>query len=74
MMPFVISYYSGSKFLESPLGVSSTGKSSPEDLSTSIDIPTVIFQQSISGLNKSSLIVSGSFNLQPESEGEGGKI
>ena len=73
-MPFVISYYSGSKFLESPLGVSSTGKSSPEDLSTSIDIPTVIFQQSISGLNKSSLIVSGCFNLDLESERGGGKI
>ena len=74
MMPFVISYYSGSKFLESPLGVSTTGKSSPEDLSTRIDIPAVIFQQSISGLNKSSLIVSGCFNLDLESERGGGKI
>ena len=53
---------------------STTGKSSPEDLSTSIDVPTVIFQQPISCLNKSSLIVSGSFNLQPESKGEGGEI
>ena len=74
MTPFIISNYGGSKFLEPPLGVSTTGKSSPENLSTSIDIPAVIFQQSISGLNKSSLIVSGCFNLDLESERGGGKI